>query len=76
MLFYGGIAASLLVATLIVIAGGVRMLQLRSYGFCVLASLVAAAPFISPSCCCGVGGIVGAWSIAVLVIPAVRLAFR
>ena len=73
---YGGIAGVLLVTTLIVILGGVRMLQLRSYGFCILASLVAAAPFLSPSCCCGVGGVVGVWSIVVLLSPTVRMAFR
>jgi hypothetical protein len=66
----------LLVPALVVIFGGIRMLQLRSFGICVLASLLAATPVISPTCCCGVGALVGIWSIVVLLAPTVRLAFR
>jgi hypothetical protein len=73
---YGIFSGVLLVPALVVIVGGIRMLQLRSFGICVLASLLAAVPVLSPTCCCGVGAIVGLWSIVVLMAPAVRLAFR
>jgi hypothetical protein len=72
----GVMGGGLVVAALVVIFGGMRMLQLRSYGLCVLASIVAALPCVSPTCCCGVGGLVGIWSIVVLLTPQVRMMFR
>jgi hypothetical protein len=69
-------SAVLLVAALVVIFGGMRMLQMRSYGMCILASIVTSIPCISPTCCCGVGAIVGVWSIIVLLDETVRGFFR
>jgi hypothetical protein len=69
-------AIALIVAALVVILGGIRMIQLRSYGLCILAAIVASVPCISPTCCCGVGALVGIWSIVVLLTPQVRMMFR
>lgn len=76
-LLMGGSSAFLtLIPALLTIVGGVRMLQLRSFGLCVLASIIAATPCISlPGCCC-IGNIVGLWSLVVLIAPEVRQAFR
>jgi hypothetical protein len=65
-----------LVASLVTILGGVRMLSLKNYGFAVLASVVTAVPCISPSACCIVGIVIGIWSVVVLMNPDVRGAFR
>jgi hypothetical protein len=75
VLIDGLTAAALLAGAVIVLLAGMRMVQLRSYGLCVLGSLLAATPLISPACCCGVGGIVGLWSVFVLLSPVVRLGF-
>jgi hypothetical protein len=75
---YGGwgTAAVNLLTTLVLIWGGARMLQLRSYGLSVFASVLAALPCISASACCGLGEIVGLWAVIVLLKPEVREAFR
>jgi hypothetical protein len=73
---YGGAVAVWLIVGLLLIAGGIRMLQLRSYGLCMLASVTAAIPCISILGCCGVGQLVGIWSVVVLLAPDVRAAFR
>ena len=65
-----------LVAGLLTLFGGVRMLQLRSYPLCVLASIVAAVPCISPSGCCCLGEVGGIWALIVLMNPDVRSLFR
>jgi hypothetical protein len=66
----------LLLAALLVIFGGWRMRQLKSYGVAVLASLVVAIPCISPTSCCCLGEIVGLWSLWVLLNPDVRASFQ
>jgi hypothetical protein len=73
---YGVLSAVMLIASLLVIIGGIRMLQLRNFGLAVFASVVAAVPLISCLACCGPGEIVGIWSIIVLLSPEVRAAFR
>jgi hypothetical protein len=72
----GGTGAAAVVASLLTILGGIRMLQLRNYGLAVFASVIAAVPFMSCLACCGMGEVVGVWSIIVLLSPAVRMAFR
>jgi hypothetical protein len=76
--FYGGVGGGTLniLTALLIIGGAVRMLQLKSYGLAVFASVLAAVPGPSCSACCGVGMAVGIWAIVVLVNPDVRAAFR
>jgi len=71
-----GLGGAALVATLLMILGGIRMLQLKSYGLAVFASVLAAVPCLSGLACCGIGEIVGIWSIVVLLQNDVRSAFR
>ncbi len=72
----GAMSLALLVASLLVIFGGVRMVQVRSYGLCILASIVASIPCISFTACCCAGEIVGVWSLVVLLSTDVRMVFR
>ncbi len=74
---YSVIAGAVFLASLVVIFGGIRMLQMRSYALCIVASIVAAIPGVSPSCCCfGAGAAVGIWSIIVLLSDSVRREFH
>ena len=76
LLLNGAITAGLLLASLLVLFGGVRMLKLRSYGLAVLGSVVVALPLISfPGCCC-MGQVVGLWSLLVLMNADVKAVFR
>jgi hypothetical protein len=70
----GGIVPSL--CAVLIVIGGVRMLQLRNYGLVVFSSVLAAIPCLSSSACCGVGEIIGLWAVFVLLRPEVRAAFR
>jgi hypothetical protein len=72
----GGTGVAAIVASIFTILGGIRMLQLRSYGLAVFASVLAAVPFMSCLACCGMGEIIGVWSIIVLLNPQVRMMFR
>jgi len=60
----------------VVLFGGLRMLNLKSYGLSILAAIVASVPVVSCSGCCGLGAIAGIWAIIVLINPEVREAFR
>lgn len=75
---YGGVGGAVanFLSGLLMIWGGARMLVLRAYGLAVFASVLAALPCISASACCGLGEIVGLWSVIVLAKPEVREAFR
>ncbi|MFO0880454.1 MAG: hypothetical protein U0840_24175 [Gemmataceae bacterium] len=66
----------ILMTSLLMLFGGVRMMQLRSYGLCVLVSILAATPCISPMGCCCMGNIAGIWSLIVLLSPEVRSSFQ
>ncbi|MGL4550513.1 MAG: hypothetical protein ACRC33_04950 [Gemmataceae bacterium] len=70
----GGVAAVLV--SLLGIFGGIRMLQLKSYGLCVFAAIVSAIPCVSGAGCCCIGEAVGVWAIVVLLSNDVRSAFR
>jgi hypothetical protein len=72
----GGTGVAVILASLLLILGGIRMLQLRNYGLAIFSSVVAAVPFISCMACCCMGEVVGVWSIVVLLTPQVRMMFR
>lgn len=69
------IATNVLIALLGILAG-IRMLQLRSYGLAVLASLLTSIPLISGSSCCCIGEVAGVYALIVLLRTDVRDAFR
>jgi hypothetical protein len=71
-----GVGAGGILLALLTILGGVRMMQLRSYGLAILAALVAAVPLLSTSACCCLGEAVGLWALIVLLNGDVRSAFR
>jgi hypothetical protein len=54
----------------------VRMLQMRSYILCVIASLISAIPCVSLSGCCCIGQGVGIWALVTLFNSDVRSSFR
>ncbi|HEY7425070.1 MAG TPA: hypothetical protein VH682_12635 [Gemmataceae bacterium] len=58
------------------IAGGVRMLSLKSYALGVCGAISAAIPCLSVTACCGLGEGIGIWALVVLLNPDVRSAFR
>jgi hypothetical protein len=74
--FLWGVVIGEFLAALLVIVGGIRMLQLRSYGLAVLSALLMAIPCVSGSACCGIGEIVALWSLYILLQVDVRAAFR
>ena len=63
-------------ASLVVLLGGVGMIRSRWYGLCMVASIVAAIPCVSPTGCCCIGNGVGIWALVVLLNPDVRSVFR
>jgi len=65
-----------LLASVLPILGGVRMLSLKSYGLGVCAAISAAIPCISVTACCGLGEGIGIWALVVLLNPDVKSAFR
>jgi len=62
-----------LAMSLLIIFGGVRMMSLRSFGFCIGATVIAMLPCVSPCCCLGLP--IGIWALVVLNRPEVRAAF-
>jgi hypothetical protein len=66
--------------SLLVLAGGWSLLQVRNYGICVAACIVAAIPFCMPCCAClplcAFGAPIGIWGLMVLMDDAVRDSFR
>ena len=58
----------------LVILGGFKMLKLRSWVLCVIASFVAMIPCFT-SCCCVVGLPIGIWALVVLFNSEVKRAF-
>ena len=68
--YEGGLA----VIEVLMILGGIRMLQMRSYGLAFAAAILA---MVNLQCCCCLPGIgFGIWAIVVLVQPDVKAAFR
>jgi len=48
----------------LVIYGGVKMKALENYSLCMIASIIAVIPCISPCCCVGIP--IGIWALVVL----------
>jgi uncharacterized membrane protein len=65
-----------LLASILPIAGGIRMMSLKSYALGVCGAIVAAIPCISITACCGLGEGIGIWALVVLLNPDVKSAFR
>jgi tRNA A-37 threonylcarbamoyl transferase component Bud32 len=65
-------ATAALVGFVCLIAGGVRMMQLRSYGLAVLAGVIAVSPWPRSWGLCWP---LGVWALAVLSHPTIRAAF-
>lgn len=64
-----------LIASPLIIAGGVCMLRLRLFGLAVTAGIIAFIPCISGLGCCLIGQGVGIWALVVLFSDEVRQAF-
>jgi len=65
-----------LLASILPVAGGVRMLSLKSYALAVCGAICAAIPCLSITACCGLGEGIGIWALVVLLNPDVKSAFR
>lgn len=78
LLVYGSLfwAGADFLASLLVILGGIRMLALKNYGLALLAAILAALPGLSCSGCCGIGAVLGIWSLIVLIDTDVRATFQ
>lgn len=63
-------------ASLLIILGSIRMMALKSYGFAVFTSVLAAIPIVSCSSCCLIGEVAGIWALVVLLNNEVRAAFQ
>lgn len=61
------------VLSLVVLLGGIRMLQRRSYGLAMTGAIVSMLPC---SCCCCLGLPFGIWALVVLSNPEVKNSFR
>jgi len=61
------------VLSLIMLIGSIQMLRLRMYGLGIASSICA---MLLLPCCCLLGMPLGIWSLAVLVRPEVKSAFR
>lgn len=57
----------------VVLLGALKMKEARSYGFALVAAILAMIPCISPCCCLGLP--FGIWALVVLVKPDVKAAF-
>ena len=71
-----GIASSLigiLVAAFIIYAA-LKMKELNQYGLCMVASILAMIPCISP--CCVIGLPIGIWCLVILTKPEIKEAFQ
>jgi hypothetical protein len=64
------------VASVLPVAGGIRMLSLKSYSLALCGAISAAIPCISITACCGLGEVAGIWALVVLINEEVKSAFR
>jgi hypothetical protein len=80
MVIYWPLTLLALLAAVLPLVGGVRMLSLRNYALGVVgaisAAISAAIPCLSGSACCGLGEGIGIWALVVLLNESVREAFR
>ena len=65
-----------MVASLLVILGGIRMRALRSYGLAMTGAVLSIVPCVTCAGCCGLGQGVGLWALIVLLKPEVKALFR
>jgi hypothetical protein len=73
---WGFLVAGIL-ATVLPILAGMRMLVLRNYALCIVGSIVTAIPCMScPSGCMVLGQVAGIWALVVLMNDEVRSFFR
>jgi amino acid transporter len=70
-LMFGGI-----IATILTLVGGIRMMAMRNYALGVVGAVAAIIPCVSCSACCGLGEGIGIWALVVLLNEQVRSAFR
>ena len=70
------LAVLALVSSVLSIAGGLRMLSLKSYTISVCGAVAAMLPCISCLACCGIGEGLGIWALIVLLNPDVKSAFQ
>ena len=59
---------------IVVLLGAIKMKNLESYSFAMIATIIAMIPCLSPCCCLGVP--IGIWSLIVLLDSNVKAAFR
>lgn len=71
-----GASVTVLLGSWLLVAGGWRMRQLKSFSLAMAGSLFCAIPCLSCGGCIGIGQIVSIWAILVLIDPMVRAAFR
>jgi hypothetical protein len=64
-----------LLATLVMIVGGIQMIRLRTFGLAVVAAILALLPCISCAGCFGLGQLAGIWALVVLAKPEVKESF-
>ena len=62
-----------LIATIVIVLGAVRMLQIKSWGLAMTAAILSVIPFFQ--FCCLIGIPIGVFAIIVLSDPAVRQQF-
>ncbi len=65
-----------LLSTVLVLAGGIRMLSLKNYALGIAGAVSAALPCLTCGGCCLFGEIIGIWALIVLINPEVREAFH
>ncbi len=64
----------MLMTSLVIIAGGVKMRTAEMYSLCVVAAALCMIP--CTSCCCCLGLPIGIWALVVLLDQNVKAAFR
>jgi hypothetical protein len=65
-----------LLASILPIVGGIRMMSLKSYALAVCGALSVVVPCMSVTACCGAGEVVGIWALVVLLNAEVKAAFH
>ena len=71
-----GLGVTNLLSGLLMLFGGIQMMQAKSYGLAMFASIVSMIPCVSGSVCCLVGPIAGIWALVVLFNSDVKAAFK
>ena len=59
---------------IVVFIGGMKMRNMKNWGLCMAASIIALFPCTSPCCCLGIP--IGIWALIVLMDSAVKDAFE